>query len=61
MVIAVIVVLIGVVIGWYTEKGSGIHTRPNGRERYHGDSPLDSAWSMNDWSRGTQSSRRRRK
>jgi hypothetical protein len=60
MVIACVVVLIGVIIGWYTEAGSGIHTRPNGRERYDGESPLDSGWDMGDWSRGTQSRARRR-
>ena len=61
MVIGVLVVLIGVVIGYYTDAGSGIHRRPGGRDRYEGESPLDSAWSMDQWSRGTQSRARRRR
>ena len=60
MLIGTVVVLIGVVIGWYTVAGSGIHNRPHGRERYDGESPLDSPWEMRDWSRGTSSSRKRR-
>jgi hypothetical protein len=65
MVIAGAVVLIGVVIGWFTVAGSGIHHRPYdgqdapGSGRMHGESPLDSPWQMSDWSRGTQSRRRR--
>jgi hypothetical protein len=55
-------VLIGVIVGWFTVAGSGIHKRPYGRDdRYEGESPLDSGWTMNQWSRGTQSSRRRRR
>lgn len=61
MVIGVIVVLAGVVIGWYTVSGSGIHRRPYGRDHMHGESPLDSPWEMDQWSRGTSSSRRRRR
>jgi hypothetical protein len=67
MVIGCIVVIIGVVVGWYTVAGSGIHPRPYGKsdapgaERHHGESPLDSPWQMSDWSRGTSSSRRRRR
>ena len=66
MVIGGIVVLIGVVIGWWTIGGSGIHRRPYGKQdapgsgRMRGESPLDSPWQMADWSRGTQSRRRRR-
>jgi hypothetical protein len=66
MVIGGLVVLIGVVIGWYTIAGSGIHKRPYGKQdapgsgRMHGESPLDSPWQMAEWSRGTQSRRRRR-
>ena len=60
MLIGVIVVLIGVVVGWYTVAGSGIHNRPHGRDRYDGESPLDSPWQMSEWSRGTSSRRRRR-
>ena len=61
MAIGAVVVLIGVIIGWYTIWGSGIHIRPHGRERYHGESPLDSPWTMDQWSRGTQSRARRRR
>ena len=67
MVIGGAVVLIGVVIGWWTVSGSGIHQRPYGKQdapgsdRMHGESPFDSPWQMGDWSRGTQSSRRRRR
>jgi len=67
MVIGVIVVLIGVIIGWYTVAGSGIHRRPYGKGdtpgagRMHGESPLDSPWQMRDWSRGTSSRSRRRR
>ena len=66
MVIGVVVVLVGVVVGWFTLAGSGIHTRPYGRrdapgaDRLEGESPLDSPWQMHEWSRGTASSRRRR-
>jgi hypothetical protein len=67
MVIGCVVVIAGVVIGWYTVAGSGIHRHPYDRRdtpgagRYEGESPLDSPWQMNEWNRGTQSSRRRRK
>jgi hypothetical protein len=68
MLIGMAVVLIGVVIGWWTVSGSGIHERPYGGkdapgagERQSGESPLDSPWSMDDWSRGTQSRARRRR
>jgi hypothetical protein len=66
MVIGGLVVLIGVVVGWWTVAGSGIHARPYGKQdapgsgRMHGESPLDSPWQMGEWSRGTQSRRRRR-
>jgi hypothetical protein len=61
MVIGALVVLVGVIVGWWTVSGSGIHSRPYGRDdRYEGDSPLDSPWEMGDWSRGTSSRRRRR-
>jgi hypothetical protein len=60
MVIGAVVVLAGVVVGWYTIAGSGIHRRPYGRDRYEGESPLDSPWTMGEWSRGTSSRRRRR-
>jgi len=66
MVIGVLVVLFGVVVGWWTVSGSGIHARPYGKQdapgsdRMHGESPLDSPWQMAEWSRGTQSRRRRR-
>jgi hypothetical protein len=67
MVIGSLVVLVGVVIGWYTVAGSGISRRPYergdapGAGRLSGESPLDSPWEMKDWNRGTQSSRRRRR
>jgi hypothetical protein len=67
MVIACLVVLVGVVIGWWTISGSGIHERSyrdrnaGGESRHNGDSPLDSPWTMNEWSRGTQSRARRRR
>ncbi len=67
MVIGCLVVLVGVVIGWYTVAGSGISRRPYDRSdtpgagRISGESPLDSPWTMKDWSRGTQSRRRRRR
>ena len=61
MAIGCAVVLIGVVIGCYSVAGSGIHKRPNGPDRHEGESPLDSPWTMNEWNRGTQSSRRRRR
>jgi hypothetical protein len=66
MVIGCIVVLIGVIVGWFTIAGSGIHERPYGKhdapgaDRHKGESPLDSGWQMSEWSRGTQSSRSRR-
>jgi hypothetical protein len=66
MVIGVAVVLLGVVVGWFTIAGSGIHARPYSRkdapgaDRFEGESPLDSPWQMHEWSRGTSSSRRRR-
>ncbi len=60
MVIGCIVVLVGVVVGWYTVAGSGIHRRPYGRDRYEGESPLDSPWQMHEWSRGTRPPRRRK-
>ncbi len=67
IVIASVIVLAGVVIGWYTVAGSGIHQRPYERNdapgagRHHGESPLDSPWTMGEWNRGTQSSRRKRR
>ena len=67
MVIGAIVVLVGVIIGWYTVAGSGIHKRPYGKGdapgagRMEGESPLDSPWQMRDWSRGTSLRRARRK
>jgi hypothetical protein len=63
MVIGCVVVLLGVVIGWYTVAGSGISKRPYergdapGAGKMEGESPLDSPWAMKDWSRGTQSRR----
>ncbi len=66
MVIGVVVVLVGVIVGWYTVAGSGIHKRPYGKSdapgagKMDGESPLDSPWQMKDWSRGTSSRRRRR-
>jgi hypothetical protein len=66
MVIGVVVVMAGVVIGWFTIAGSGIHEHPySGKdapgagEKHHGESPLDSPWQMGEWSRGTQSRARR--
>jgi hypothetical protein len=65
MVIGCVVVIAGVVIGWYTIAGSGIRRRPYGKsdapgaDRMEGESPLDSPWQMSEWSRGTQSRRRR--
>jgi hypothetical protein len=67
MVIGSVVVLIGVVIGWWTIAGSGIHMRPyNGKDapgagKDWGESPLDSPWTMGDWSRGTSSRRSKRR
>ena len=67
MVIACVVVLAGVVIGWWTIAGSGIHEHPYGKGdapgagKQYGESPLDSPWQMGEWSRGTQSSRSRRR
>jgi hypothetical protein len=66
MVIGIAVVLVGVIVGWFTIAGSGIHNRPYGRrdapgaDRFRGESPLDSPWQMHEWSRGTSSRRRRR-
>jgi hypothetical protein len=66
MVIGAAVVVAGVIIGWFTVTGSGIHYRPYGKQdapgsrRMRGESPLDSPWQMNEWSRGTQGRRRRR-
>jgi len=59
MLIGAGIVLIGVIVGWFTVAGSGIHDRPWGRDRIEGESPLDSPWQMADWSRGTQKGRRR--
>jgi hypothetical protein len=69
MVIGSIIVIAGVVIGWWTVAGSGIHEHPYGgsdapgASRASGESPLDSPWQMDEWSRGTQSraGRRRRR
>ncbi len=67
MVIGVLVVIVGVIVGWYTVAGSGIHRRPYGKsdtpgaDRLKGESPLDSPWQMRDWSRGTSSRRGRRR
>jgi hypothetical protein len=68
MVIGCLVVFVGVVIGWWTVAGSGIHVRPykgadapGAGDREFGESPLDSPWTMDQWSRGTQSSRARRR
>ncbi|HET9075171.1 MAG TPA: hypothetical protein VFN48_11385, partial [Solirubrobacteraceae bacterium] len=61
MVIGSLIVLVGVVIGWWTLSGSGIHARAyrdrnaGGEDRQFGDSPLDSPWTMDQWSRGTAS------
>ena len=60
MVIGVAAVILGVIVGWFTIAGSGIHYRPYGKDRMHGESPLDSPWQMSDWSRGTQGRRGRR-
>ncbi len=60
MVLGAAIVLLGVIIGWFTVAGSGIHDRPWGRDRIEGESPLDSPWQMGEWSRGT-SGRRKRK
>jgi hypothetical protein len=65
IVIPSLVVIVGVIIGCYTIAGSGVHRRPYaksdapGSDRMKGESPLDSPWQMNEWSRGTQSSRKR--
>jgi hypothetical protein len=65
MVVGCVVVLAGVIVGWFTVAGSGIHERPYGKGdapgagRHHGESPLDSGRDMAQWSRGTQSSRHR--
>ena len=62
MLIGAAVLLLGVIIGCYTISGSGIHNHPYGRDRHHGESPLDSPDTMHDWSRGTHTrSRRKRK
>ena len=64
MVFGVIVVLVGVIVGWYTVAGSGINHRPYGKGdapgagRMRGESPLDSPWRMHEWSRGTRPRRR---
>jgi hypothetical protein len=60
MVLGIAIILLGVIIGWFTVAGSGIHDRPWGRDRIEGESPLDSPWQMGEWSRGTQPRRRRR-
>jgi hypothetical protein len=60
MVLGGAVIVIGVIIGWFTIAGSGIHDRPWGRDRIEGESMLDDPWRMGDWSRGTQKGRRRR-
>jgi hypothetical protein len=65
MILGSVAVLAGVIVGWYTIAGSGIHERPYGKSdapgagKVKGESPLDSPWQMADWSRGTQSRRRR--
>jgi hypothetical protein len=65
MLIGAAIVVAGVIIGWFTVAGSGIHHRPYGKQdapgsdRMQGESPLDSPWQMSDWSRGTQGRRRR--
>jgi hypothetical protein len=67
MVLGSVVVLIGVIVGWWTIAGSGIHQRPYsksdtpGAGRMKGESPLDDPARMADWSRGTQSRARRRR
>jgi hypothetical protein len=61
MAIGAVVVIIGVIVGWFTIAGSGIHRHPHGRDRFDGESPLDSPWQMNEWNRGTSSSRRRKR
>jgi hypothetical protein len=61
MLIGCAVVVLGVIIGCYTVSGSGIHKRSYGRDRHVGESPLDSPWTMRDWSRGTQSRAGRRR
>ena len=67
MVIGSLIVLVGVVIGWWTISGSGIHARTyrdrnaGGEDRHVGDSPLDSPWTMDQWSRGTATRARRRR
>ena len=67
MVIGMLVVIVGVVIGWWTIEGSGIHERPYsggdapGASHQHGESPLDSPWEMHDWGRGTQTRAGRRR
>lgn len=67
IVIGCLIVLAGVVIGWWTIAGSGINERPYGRgdapgaDRHFGESPLDSPWEMDSWSRGTQTRARRRR
>jgi hypothetical protein len=65
MVIGAAIVVAGVIIGWFTIAGSGIHRRPYGKQdapgsdRMPGESPFDSPWRMGEWSRGTQGRRRR--
>jgi hypothetical protein len=60
MMLGVAVVLLGLVIG-FTDSGTGISRRAHRRDRLDGESPLDSGWTMDEWSRGTQSRARRRK
>ncbi|MBO0769428.1 MAG: hypothetical protein J2O48_12160 [Solirubrobacterales bacterium] len=67
MVIGCLIVVAGLVVGWWTISGSGIHVRPYGgkdapgADNEVGESPLDSGWTMSEWSRGTQSRARRRR
>jgi hypothetical protein len=60
MVLGGAVVVLGVIIGWFTVAGSGIHDRPWGRDKLDGENVFDDPWKMNEWSRGTASRRRRR-
>jgi hypothetical protein len=66
MLIGAGVVFAGVVIGWFTVAGSGIHNHPYGKQdapgsdNYEGESVFDSPWKMSEWSRGTQPRRRRK-
>jgi hypothetical protein len=67
MVIGALIVIAGVIVGWFTIAGSGIHRHPYskgdapGAGRFEGGSPLDSPWQMSEWSRGTQPRRRRKR